>query len=165
MAGRATGRRCGVSGPGNSSGARVERIWRALLARRGDVRALLDFIDTLHVPIVLIGNDHGYREANTASRLFLRRTMEELRSLTTYDLVPVRQRAAFAARWEKLLRDGEVAASTSMRPPDGAEIAVDYRAAANMLPGLHVMVLLPSTWLTPSSTTGSRNRPDQPLRA
>jgi DNA-binding CsgD family transcriptional regulator len=136
-----------VRGPGNVSSARVERIWRALLGRRGDERALLEFIDAIHVPTLLVGNDHSHREANTASRLFLRRTADELRSLKTYDLVPARQHAAFDARWAELLREGEVAASISMRPPDGVEIPVDYRAAANVLPGVHLLAWLPSTWV------------------
>ena len=125
---------------------RLQRVWRALLARRGDERALLDLIETIHVPALLVGNDHTYREANAASRLFLRRTAVEVLSLRTYDLVPPRHHAGLIARWANLLREGEVAGSAFMRPPDGVEIPVDYRGAANALPGLHLFAWLPSRW-------------------
>ena len=103
-------------------------------------------MEAIHIPTVLIGNDHGYREANMASRLFLRRTVGELRSLNTYDLIPPRQHPLFVARCASLLSDGEVAGSASMRTPDGAEIRVDYRGAANVLPGIHLLLWMPSRW-------------------
>ena len=153
-----------MSPPEDIAGARVERIWRALLSCRGEERALLNFIDNIHVPAMLVGNDHSYREANMASRLFLRRTADELRSLTTHDLVPPRQHAAFDVGWSQLLREGEVAASTSMRPPDGVEIPVDYRAAANVLPGVHVLAWLPSTWAD-AELDGGFEAPRRPAAA
>jgi DNA-binding CsgD family transcriptional regulator len=124
----------------------VAGIWRALLAHRGEERALLDLMEKIHVPTLLICNDHCYREANMASRLFLRRTVGELRSLTTYDLVPPRQHPTFVARCARLRSDGEVAGSASMRTPDGAEIPVDFRGAANVLPGIHLLLWMPSRW-------------------
>ena len=98
------------------------------------------------MPILLLGNDDSCRDANAASRLFLRRTARELRSLSIYDLVPRRQHATFVARWARLLGEGEGAGSTSMRTPDGAEIPVDFRGAANVLPGIRVFLWLPSRW-------------------
>jgi hypothetical protein len=127
-------------------GERVERIWRALLAQRGRERALLRLIHATYVPVLLIGNDLRYREANMASRLFLRRPARNVRSLKTFDLVPPRHHQAFVALWTKLLREHEIAGSISMRSPDGAEIPIDYRAAANVLPGVHLFVWLPPRW-------------------
>jgi DNA-binding CsgD family transcriptional regulator len=135
-----------VSPPDGISGARVERIWQALLARRGHERALLDLVDAIHVPVLLIRNDHRPRGANAASRLFLRRTAREVRSLTVHDLVASRQHGRLAAQRAKLLREGEVAGSVSLRPPDGVEVPVDYRGAANVLPGVHLFAWLPSRW-------------------
>jgi DNA-binding CsgD family transcriptional regulator len=140
---------------------RVQDLWDALLARRGDEAALRELIAAVHVPIVLIGNDHRYRHANPASCLFLRKTAAELRGLRTHDLVTERQHRTVDALWAELLTAGQVAGSIPLRTSDGRQIQIDYRGAANVLPGMHLFAWMPAQWADDELTAGFA----EPVRA
>lgn len=133
---------------------RLQDLWDALLARRGDEAAFRELVAGIHVPVLLVDNDQRYSFASASSRLFLRRTLAELRGLRMHDLLPERQHANLEAVWAELLAAGEVAGSMSLRAPDGGEIPIDYRGAANVLPGTHLFVWIPSWWADVELTDG-----------
>jgi DNA-binding CsgD family transcriptional regulator len=121
-------------------------IWSALARHRGDAARLRRIYETTQVPMVWLDNDRRHRHANVASRLFLRRTLRQLQPLRSDDLVPREHTADLEAMWETLRADDRVAGTIHLRLPDGVPFDVDYCGVANVLPGLHLFVFMPSLW-------------------
>jgi len=140
-------------------------VREGLLLRRGRAKELRRFAECLEVPVLCLDNDGRLRDANAASRLFLRRTRDQLRRMTVGDLLPPRQLAEYQRVWSGLLRDGDASGTMDLRTPDGAVIRVDYFALANALPAHHLLLWVPSQWpvneltaLTDAKTTASTGR-------
>lgn len=89
---------------------------------------------------MLIADDQGrYREANPAACALLHRTREELLTLSVFDVSPEGVDADGA--WRRFLQQGEMSGDYVLERPDGTTVDVEFRATADVLPGLHLSVL------------------------
>jgi DNA-binding CsgD family transcriptional regulator len=95
--------------------------------------------------MVWVDNERRCVDANAASRLFLRRALDEVRQLTIDDFL-LRGPGGLDGTWDALLRQGTVAGSSALRAPDSSMIPVDYCGVANLLPGRHLFVWMPAFW-------------------
>jgi DNA-binding CsgD family transcriptional regulator len=85
-------------------------------------------------------------EANRPARLWLRRSLQEIRRYALGDLSPPDQLAFWERSWARLLETGSVAERYRGTKPDGSPIDVFYCALADVLPGRHVIVFAPADW-------------------
>jgi DNA-binding CsgD family transcriptional regulator len=124
-------------------GVAVERV----LAAREDRERLVRVFERTCVPAVLIDDERRYVEVNRPGRLLFRLTLRELRDLRIDDLTPPHLGPALAEAWPRLIETGCVAGSYEVAALDGATFEIVYCAAADALPGLHLIVFAPSGWL------------------
>jgi DNA-binding NarL/FixJ family response regulator len=121
---------------------------RALARKRGRAAELERTFETTRIPMVWMDSDRRYVEGNAAACLFFRRTNTELRGTRIQAFTPPAHVAEQDAIWSDLMSTGTVVGSSVLQTPDGATVALDYCAVANLLPGRHLTVWLPSDWQT-----------------
>jgi DNA-binding CsgD family transcriptional regulator len=126
----------------------LKTLARSAERKRGRAGELERLFEATLIPMVWCDNDRRVRDGNPACRLFLRQTRAELRSLDPGQLVPHARRSEVAEVWQGVLRKGCAAGSTVIRAPDGPLIPIDYCGVANLLPGAHLLLLMPSHWET-----------------
>lgn len=123
-----------------------EDLWAVLRRQQGRANGLRELFERTMIPMVWLDGDMRYLDANPASRLFLRRTLDELRGTTVRQFVPPDQMARLEELWARFVREGTIVATIRIHPPDGAELVADVSAVANMLPGAHLVVWMPAEW-------------------
>lgn len=141
-------------------GAQAER----LLAARGDPERLARLFGRSRLPMLLIDNDRRYLDANAPAQLAFRQTVEQLRLLRVDDLTPDDFLPRLQEYWERMMQSGVVAGPYEVASPAGTRFRVVYYAAADALPGQHLIVFVPSGWTDFESHDGSEPAdPDPPL--
>lgn len=93
------------------------------------------------IPMVMADDARRYIAANQAACLLLRLPEDQIQRLSIDDLTPLENRAQVEALWEAFLRDGVQTGTFELLAPDGARLAVDYSATANIEPGRHLSIL------------------------
>ena len=88
--------------------------------------------------IVIIDDDARYVEANPAACAIFGYSCEELLKLSIRDLVDLAPSQTFDAFWHDFLAVGRQTGESPMVRKDGSIVAVEFRAVANFLPGLHL---------------------------
>jgi DNA-binding CsgD family transcriptional regulator len=147
----------------------LDAVWSSLLPHRGRANPLNRLVATTQIPMLLVDNEHRIVDANAATRLFLRRTRDELSEMRTYDLLAPGQRPALDGCSSELARSGSAAGTIALRAPDSVVVRVDYCAVANMLPGVHIFMWMPVGWaedeLVPLAGPRGAERPTGRLTA
>src|SRR5436853_5442130 len=92
------------------------------------------------LPMLVADDERRYVDANRAACLLLRSTRESVLRLRIDDLTPPEGRRGVAELWEAFLRMGSQAGTFELLMPDGARLAVEYSATANVQPGRHLSV-------------------------
>jgi DNA-binding CsgD family transcriptional regulator len=92
--------------------------------------------------MVIADDTRRYVAANAAACLLLRLPEEAIRDRTIEDLTPPENRAQIESLWEAFIRDGTQEGTFELLMPDGARVAVDYSATANIAPGRHLSILM-----------------------
>jgi PAS domain S-box-containing protein len=88
---------------------------------------------------ILVTNDEGdYIDANPTACALLGYTYEELTQLNFLDLTPVHFRQQGWAAWRRFLAEGSESGEYSTLHKDGQILQLEFRAVANVLPGVHV---------------------------
>ena len=88
---------------------------------------------------ILIINDEGrYIDVNPAACAQLGYSREELLKLTFLDLTAPAFREEGWAMWQQFLANGSKTGEYSVCRKDGTVIQVEFRAVANILPGIHI---------------------------
>jgi PAS domain S-box-containing protein len=88
---------------------------------------------------ILVTNDDGrYIDANPAACALLGYTHEELIQLSISDLTAAPFRQEGWAMWQQFLSKGSNSGEYSTLRKDGTIIQLEFRAVANILPGIHV---------------------------
>lgn len=91
---------------------------------------------------MLLADDQArYIDANPAASLLLGFTHAELLQLSVPDIVPEDARNAFPEMWREFMQAGVQSGVVKLRRKDGGVVDVDYRAVANVLPGLHLSLI------------------------
>lgn len=96
--------------------------------------------------MVLVDARRRYVDVNHPARLWFRLSLEEIRMYVVDDLMPADQARGLERQWARLLERGQVAGEYLEVKPDGTRIAVAFKAIADVLPGLQVIVFAPSDW-------------------
>lgn len=126
--------------------ADFEALGTAVFQNRGRARELQQLFEQSPIPMVWLDNARRCVDANPASRLFLRRTLDEMGRLSVDDFLLRGRAASLDSAWQILLRAGTVTGSSPLRAPDGSVIPVDYWGVANLLPGKHLFAWMPAFW-------------------
>jgi two-component system sensor kinase FixL len=88
--------------------------------------------------IVIIDDDGRYIEANPAACAIFGYSAEELLKLSVRDVIELAAGQTFDSFWRDFLAAGRESGESPMVRKDGSIIAVEFRAVANFLPGLHL---------------------------
>lgn len=139
-------------------GAEAER----LLAARADRDRFLRMFERSSVPMLLLDNDRRYVEANTSARLAFRQSLEEMRRLRVDDLTPEDFRPTMYEYWNRLIDTGVVAGPYDVGSPVGTHLYVVFYGVADALPGLHLIVFVPSGW--PDFEADDGDEPAEPIQ-
>src|ERR1700730_12015164 len=113
---------------------------------RGEARRLQRIFERTPVPALMVDAQRGHLEANRPARLWLRRSLGEIRTYALGDLAPADKLPFWERLWARLLETGFVAERYLATKPDGSPIDVFYCALADVLPERHVIVFAPADW-------------------
>jgi PAS domain S-box-containing protein len=91
--------------------------------------------------ILLADNEARYVDANPAACALLGRTREELLASTVFDVTPVPSVELGRQLWRDFIAAGRQEGEYPLARKDGSCATVEYRAVANIIPGLHLSVL------------------------
>ena len=110
---------------------------------------------------VLIANNRGrYIDVNRAATILTGYTRSELLRLSVADLTPTANRATARRLWEQFIERDRMSGAYPIRRRDGRIVRCRYMAVANILPGVHVSVLL-----TPALARALRTKPARRKKA
>ncbi len=111
-------------------------------ARAESERRLLALFDNA-LDAILLADDAGrLTAANPSACQLLACTREQVLQLTVWDITPVPERRQAQALWQTFLTvEGKQGGEYLLRRRDGTTVVVEYRAVANILPGLHLSIL------------------------
>ena len=111
---------------------------RALMAQKRRLQALFDNTQDA----ILLVNDQGrYLDANPAACALLGQTREALCSMTLFDMAPPEDRENYSLLLRRLLATGRQSGEVRRQGPDGSTVEVEFRAVANIEPGVHLAVV------------------------
>ena len=105
---------------------------------RDELRALFE---NAQDSILIINAEGRCVDANPAACALSGYSRVELIGRHVDDLTPHDDRDIVAAQWKDLIEKGKLAGEIRIRRKDGTSVDVEFRAVANMLPGLHLSVL------------------------
>src|SRR5947209_20447689 len=94
------------------------------------------------IPMVVADDDRRYVAVNQAACLLLRLPEERILGMRIDDLTAAENREHVEALWDGFVRDGVQEGTFELLMPDGAQVAVDYSATANVEPGRHLSILM-----------------------
>lgn len=92
--------------------------------------------------ILLADDDARIVDANPAACSLLAHSREAVLRMTVFDITPVPDRAHGQALWRSFVETGgDQSGEYPLLREDGKCLTVEYRAVANILPGLHLSIL------------------------
>jgi DNA-binding CsgD family transcriptional regulator len=94
--------------------------------------------------MLLADDDRRYVDANHPACLLLRLPRREILELTIDDLAAPGQDPDTEELWRRFMEAGTFAGTFGLALPDGSSLEVDFSSAANVLPGRHLAILLPT---------------------
>ena len=116
---------------------------------------------TSFVPMLVADDERRYVDVNPAACLLLRLERDEVLRLGIDDFTPPGLAEQTASLWAAFLREGTQSGTFELYMPDGARVAVDYSAKANVEPGRHLSLLyFPAS--TPPGRSGLEALPGEP---
>lgn len=115
-----------------------KQIEQDLQASQRRLQALFDHTQDA----ILLANDEArYVDVNPAACALLGYSQEELLALSLWDLSPLVSRELGQQLWREFLAIGRMAGEYQLQCKDETTVVVEYRAVANIVPGLHLSVL------------------------
>lgn len=118
----------------------TKRLRSEVALREGQQRLQALFDHALDAMLLANGEGH-YVDANPAACALTGYTREELLTRSILDVTPVADRKLGALLWCTLLIVGTQEGEFTTTRKDGARRIVEYRAVANVAPGLHLAIL------------------------
>ncbi|MCA1989765.1 MAG: PAS domain S-box protein, partial [Desulfarculus sp.] len=91
--------------------------------------------------IILCDDSANLVEGNPAASRLSGYDPDEMAGRSLFDLAPENDRNEVLGLWRRFLAKGNLAGEQALRRKDGSLIDVEYRAVANIVPGLHLGVL------------------------
>jgi PAS domain S-box-containing protein len=114
---------------------------RAEEALRASERRLHTLFENTQDAILLADDDARYVDANPAASEMTGYGRDELLGKCAWDLTPLPRLADGNALWRKFIGGGRLAGEYTLVRKDGTAVTAEYRAVANIQPGLHLSVL------------------------
>ncbi len=133
------------------------RVHEALYHSRRRLQAVFDNA----LDAILLADDEGrYVDANAAACALLGASRDDVLRLHVWDVRPPSGEISGRDDWCAFLREGSRSGEYTLKLADGGERDVEFRAVANVLPGLHLAILRDVT-----ARNVIRNGTEQKLRA
>ena len=114
-----------------------EAMHRANEALRESDRLLRALFENALDAILVFDDEGRYLDANPAASALLGYAHDELLSLTTLDVTPAEHRARAPESWRAFHERGVFSGEYRLLCKDGSVRDAEFRAVANILPGLH----------------------------
>ncbi len=122
--------------------AMASMVLAAVVAERRRARDELHALFENAQDAILIAEAEGrFVDANPAACTLTGYSRAELVGLNVGDVTPQETRDVVAGQWKEFLEKGKLAGEIRLRCKDGRCIDVEFRAVANVLPGLHLSVM------------------------
>src|SRR5688572_26117120 len=99
------------------------------------LRAMFDHTQTA---LLLADNQGRYIDANPAAVAMLGYVREELLRMSLADLTPRDHLKSGAREWDEFLNEGRASGGYRLMRKDGATLDIEFRAVANIVPGVHL---------------------------
>lgn len=109
---------------------------------RARAEALLAYLADVPVAILVANNRARYVDANRHAVALTGYPRAQLMTMQLWDLTPKPSRVLGHRLWRAFLRRGRMAGLYELRRKDGSVLTANYLAIANVLPGVHVSVLV-----------------------
>ncbi len=91
---------------------------------------------------ILLANDQGrYIDVNPAASALTGYSREELLQLSVWDLTPATNQAEGEELWRQFLTAGKGEGNYAIQGKDGRLVETEFRAVANIVPGLHLSII------------------------
>jgi PAS domain S-box-containing protein len=114
------------------------RLHEALFHSRHRLQALFDFA----LDAIFLANDDGeYVDANPAACALLGYTRDQILRMRVWEMRPHDTSTEGQDSWRAFLRAGTLSGEYRLHAGDGTPRDVEFRAVANVLPGLHLSVM------------------------
>ena len=106
-------------------------------------RAVLLLKQAVDMPVaLLIANNSGrYVDVNEQATRLTGFSRAQLLRMSVWDLTPTASAAAGRRMWREFLQVERMAGKYDLCRKDGSQVRADFRAWANVLPGVHVSAL------------------------
>jgi PAS domain S-box-containing protein len=132
--------------------ARVMTKLQRALAEIGDKRtsdatvrsraeALLAHAADMPVALLIANNSGRYLDVNEHATRLTGYSRAELLRMSVWDLTPTPAATEGRRLWREFLHAGQMAGKYALCRKDGSQVRADFRAWANVLPGVHVSAL------------------------
>jgi DNA-binding CsgD family transcriptional regulator len=118
-------------------------------------------------PMLLVDDDRVYRNANQASCELLSGSREDIVGKRIEDFTDLSLREQVPALFTAFLQAGSLAGNFTMLDVNGQPVECSYSASANVVPGLHLSIMVPHEISEPEldisdeETTGSGSLTDR----
>ncbi len=118
---------------------------------RSRAEALLEVAADLPVALLIANNSGRFVDVNARATKLTGHSRAELLRMSVWDLTPTPNAARGRRLWKQFLERGELAGIYALCHKTGRQIHADFRAWANVLPGVHVSALA-----TPALVRGAK---------
>ena len=141
----------------------LEQVLSSLEARktsdatiRSRAEALLNYAAGMPVALLIANNSGRYLDVNDHATRLTGYTRAELLRMSVWDLTPTPAAVEGLRMWREFLQAGRMAGKYPLRRKGGGQVRADFRAWANILPGVHVSALATPALVRGPKTTGRR---------
>lgn len=114
---------------------------------RARAETLLEHAADMPVALLIANGFGRYVDVNALATRLTGFSRAELLRMSVWDLTPTPSAAAGREMWREFLRVGRMAGRYTICRKGGGKVRTDFRAWANVLPGVHVSALATPTLL------------------
>ena len=124
-------------------------------AVRARAEIVFSHLADVNAAVLVANNRARYVHVNDQAVRLTGYTRDELLRSSVWDLTPMQSRVDSRRLWREFLKRGRLSGDYRLRRKDGRTITATYIAVTNVLPGIHVSLLVPRARLRPKKTRSS----------
>jgi DNA-binding CsgD family transcriptional regulator len=117
-----------------------------------------DVLSSSQHAVLLADDNRRYVAANDRACELLCIERDRLLELRIDDMTPGRLRGGVEAHWQRFLRAGLDSGRYELQRPGDEPLQVNFAAVANVVPGLHLSIMVPAGEQTDGFTLSARER-------